>query len=191
MTVLAELPTELILHIVSFLTRERILDLGRRPPEPKLVSDLPSINALSRTNTILYPTLNQALYKLCASVPTLGLLAILFCVEYELESALDKLVTAGISVNTEVEINCVRFSLLHIAANRGLRVTVVKLLEMYGEEMAARVHARRGRRTALDYAAHRGDMDIVRILAPISMPSAVLDLNDAVVPGPDSDSDRE
>jgi ankyrin repeat protein len=52
----------------------------------------------------------------------------------------------------------------------GARSAVVKLLEMYGEEMMAKVHARRDRWTALDYAAHNGHVDVVGILAPIPLP---------------------
>ncbi|KAJ7837374.1 ankyrin repeat-containing domain protein [Mycena olivaceomarginata] len=55
----------------------------------------------------------------------------------------------------------------------GARSAVVKLLEMYGEEMMAKVHARRDRWTALDYAAHNGHMDVVGILAPIPLPCGV------------------
>jgi hypothetical protein len=102
MAVLAQLPPELILHTVSFLTRLKILDADNRLPEnmhysrtrhgkPKLlIPDLPSINALSQTNTTLHYTLNQTLYELCASVESLGKLALLFAVEHQLESTVDR-----------------------------------------------------------------------------------------------------
>ncbi|KAF8204150.1 ankyrin repeat-containing domain protein [Mycena galopus ATCC 62051] len=61
-----------------------------------------------------------------------------------------------------------------------MQTMVVKLLAMYGEEMEARVHIRKGppdmeydennTGTALDRAARHGHMEIVRILAPIRMP---------------------
>jgi len=55
----------------------------------------------------------------------------------------------------------------------GLQAMVVKLLGMYGEEKMTRVHARQGGddRTALDYAAYRGHMDIVKLLVPIPFPT--------------------
>ncbi|KAJ7361111.1 ankyrin repeat-containing domain protein [Mycena albidolilacea] len=50
----------------------------------------------------------------------------------------------------------------------GVRTMVVKLLEMYGDEMATRVHARSPYGlTALDHAARDGHMDNVRVLVPI------------------------
>ncbi|KAF8204174.1 ankyrin repeat-containing domain protein [Mycena galopus ATCC 62051] len=49
---------------------------------------------------------------------------------------------------------------------------IVKLLGLHGEEMAARAYARKGRATALDYAASCGHLEIVGLLAPICMPSA-------------------
>ncbi|KAJ7242567.1 ankyrin repeat-containing domain protein [Mycena haematopus] len=166
---LAQLPPELILLIVSFLTRVDPLNsrLTVVSPEPALVPDLPSVNALSRANTVFHHTLDQVLYGLCASVPTRGKLALQFAVEHQLERTFDKLVAAGIGVGFAS-------GLLHIAAIQGLRAMVIKLLGMYGEEMAARVvHARDNfHSTVLDYAARARHMDIVQLLAPIPMPSS-------------------
>ncbi|KAF8204498.1 ankyrin repeat-containing domain protein [Mycena galopus ATCC 62051] len=179
---LAELPLELILHVVSFLTREKILKSGSRLPEyisgkPEFVPDLPSINALCRTNTSFYGTLHQILYDRCASVKPLGELALLSAVELELEGAVDKLVAAGISLDSHFYFDRERCSILQIAAGMGLRRMVVKLLGMYGEEM---VHTREsdGGMTALDWAAHCGHMDIVKLLAPIPIGAT------AVIPHP-------
>ncbi|KAJ7242558.1 ankyrin repeat-containing domain protein [Mycena haematopus] len=174
----ADLPPELILHIVTFLTRETVIDVECRlqeyykAPERALVPDLPSINALSQTNTVFHCTLNQTLYWLCASIVALGNLALLFAVENELESTLDKLVAAGISLDTEFLFRASRCSLLHIAAAMGLRAMVAKLLGMYGGEMATMVHTREDNNlTPLDFAARGGYMETVQVLAPIPPPS--------------------
>ncbi|KAJ7361083.1 ankyrin repeat-containing domain protein [Mycena albidolilacea] len=53
----------------------------------------------------------------------------------------------------------------------GLRDMVVKLLEMYGENMLAMVHTRIDGWTALDHAARNGHIEIVRLLAPIRLPA--------------------
>ncbi|KAF7337756.1 Ankyrin repeat protein [Mycena sanguinolenta] len=181
MAPLADLPPELILCTVSFLTRKTIIDLERRLPgnsrEPHLVPDLPSINSLAQINSIFHSTLNQTLYKLCASVETLGKLALLFAVEHELESTLDKLVAAGISLEGEFlfrdEDSWNGCSILHIAAANGLSHMVCKLSRMYGEVMVAKVHALEGlRMTALDHAALAGHIDVVRLLAPVPVPSS-------------------
>ncbi|KAJ7242549.1 ankyrin repeat-containing domain protein [Mycena haematopus] len=168
-TMLAQLPPELLLHTVSFLTRTAVVDprlAGLISREPALVPDLHSINALSRTNTVFHHILDQNLYALCASVPAMGRLALLFAVEHQLESTFDKLVAAG------SDLDFGPFSLLHLAASRGFRAMAIKLLRAYGEGMAARAHARdRVQFTALDYAARAGHMDIVQLLAPIIMPS--------------------
>ncbi|KAJ6578779.1 ankyrin repeat-containing domain protein [Mycena vulgaris] len=185
-----ELFPELILHIASLLTRETILDPHRRlhphapfdlwrahhypSPKPQLVPDLPTINALSQADTTFYRTLNQTLYDLCASVEDLGKLALLFAVEHQLENTVDKLVAAGVSLDAiflfQLRDNN-HSSLLHIAARMGLQVMVMKLLGMYGEEMATRVHTRMYY-TALDYAARSRHMGIVRVLAPIPIPGS-------------------
>ncbi|KAJ7242550.1 ankyrin repeat-containing domain protein [Mycena haematopus] len=172
---LAQLPPELILHIVSFLTRKALVgpwSFGVYvAPQPALVPDLLSINALSRTNTVLHHTLDQILYELCASTPIKGKLALLFAATHQLEGTFDKLVAAGIDVVFAT-------SLLQVVAGEGHRDMVVKLLGMCGEEMAARVHARDDANlTALDYAAGCGHLDIVQLLAPISLPSSDVSIN--------------
>ncbi|KAJ7819929.1 ankyrin repeat-containing domain protein [Mycena olivaceomarginata] len=50
---------------------------------------------------------------------------------------------------------------------------VTKLLGMYGEDVITTVHARIGlpNSTALDYAAHYGHVNVVRLLAPIHPPA--------------------
>ncbi|KAJ7361103.1 ankyrin repeat-containing domain protein [Mycena albidolilacea] len=170
MAILSPLPPELILHIASFLTRDKILDPdhllpGEKSGQPELIPDLPSVNALCQTSAFYHSTLNKDLYRLCASVGTFGKLALLFAVEHELESTLDKLVDAKIDglAATFVRHNSL-YNLLQIAAEIGSRVMVVKLLGMYGEGMA---HMPTGARTALDHAACKGHLEIVRILAPI------------------------
>ncbi|KAF7338676.1 Ankyrin-3-like protein [Mycena venus] len=180
---LLDFPPELILHTVSFLTRLESLD---SQPE-QLVTDLTSINALSRTNTVLFYTLNHTLYGLCASVEPLGKRALLFAVKRQLGSTVDKLVAAGISIHSEYQFRRLNCGLLHIAAGMGLRDMVVKLLGMYGEEMRSMVHARQShkRTTALDLAAHYGHLEIVRLLVPISPPSGV---DNGVSPPPVSDT---
>jgi len=186
MAVLSDLPPELILHIVSFMTRETMLDRhgnlpGYKSREPELVPDLPSINALTRTNTVFHSTLNQCLYDLCASVEPLGKLALFFAVQNQLESTVDRLVAVGISLDIDVRFNNRPCRLLQVAAGMGHRDMVVKLLTMSGAEMRTRVHTRRGwhretskNATALDYAANFGHMDIVRLLAPIPTPSPAI-----------------
>ncbi|KAF7374390.1 Ankyrin repeat protein [Mycena sanguinolenta] len=182
-----ELPVELILYTVSFLTREIILDprmrlpvsrLPRRPPrKPALVPDLPSINAITRTNRVFYHTLNQTLYILCASVESLGRLALLFAVEHNLGGAFDKLVAAGIRVDGPFGFKRSRCSLLHIAAGMGHQLIVSKLLVMYGEEMLARVYAHdSNNRTALDHAVLEGHTEIIRLLARPSVPGELIQL---------------
>ncbi|KAF8204142.1 ankyrin repeat-containing domain protein [Mycena galopus ATCC 62051] len=179
MAIFAEFPPELILHTVSFLTRDIILSTENQTllqldaQKLYLVPDFPSINALSQTNSVFHHTLDQTLYDLCESVKPLGKLAILFAVEHQLETALDKLVAAGISLDSEF---CFadgwgQSGLLSVAATNGHQAMVVKLLEMYGDEMEMKVHARyRSSLTALDRAAFCGHMDVVRLLAPIPIP---------------------
>ncbi|KAF8214197.1 ankyrin repeat-containing domain protein [Mycena galopus ATCC 62051] len=170
MVVLGDFPPELILYIASVSTRETILDLDEDQSKLHVVPDLPSINALSQTSVNFHHTLNQTLYALCASVEVLGKLALLYTVEHGTERTLDRLVAAGISLETEFSSRgcwspC---SLLHISAAKGNRAMVVKLLEMYGEERSARVHVREGiNKTALDHAAAKGHMEVVQLLAPI------------------------
>ncbi|KAJ7837327.1 ankyrin repeat-containing domain protein [Mycena olivaceomarginata] len=170
MAILSLLPPELILHIASFLTQETILASdhllpGEKSGQPELIPDLPSVNALCRTSAFYHSTLNKDLYRLCASVGIFGKLALLFAVEHELESTLDKLVDAKIDglAATFVRHNRL-YNLLQIAAEIGSRVMVVKLLGMYGEGMA---HMCIGARTALDHAACKEHLEIVRLLAPI------------------------
>ncbi|KAF7376381.1 Ankyrin [Mycena sanguinolenta] len=181
---LDELPPELVLYISSFLTRETTIADECLPPECRivqleLVPDLPSINVLSRTSTLLRHTLNQTLYDLCASVEPLGQLAILFAVEHELESTVEKLVAVGISLNTTFIIQ--RFgpcTLLCLAAAMGLPTMVVKLLDLYGEEAITKVQERCPRRRALDYAIRCRHMDVVRVLAPIPASSSGVRVSD-------------
>ncbi|KAF7361251.1 ANK-REP-REGION domain-containing protein [Mycena sanguinolenta] len=182
MAELAALPAELILQIISFSERKRILDMDRLPGNssgrlnPELVPDLPSINALAQTNITLHRTLDQTLYKLCASVETLGKLALLFAVEHQLENTVDKLVAAGVSLDAEYKL--FRGSrdvcgLLHIAARMGIANMVVKLLGLSGdsEEMKTKVYERTSiYGTALDCAVLGGHLEVVKILAHISLP---------------------
>ncbi|KAF8208142.1 ankyrin repeat-containing domain protein [Mycena galopus ATCC 62051] len=181
MTVLAELPPELLFYIVTFLTRQRILDPKYRlakqdtsEPELQPVPDLPSINALAQTSSIFHQTLNEALYDLCASIEPLGKLALLFAVEHELETSVDRLIAAGVSLESEFRFDGSWGTVLHVAADLGLRSMVSKLLGLYGEDVMAMIaHAPSNRRyTALDYAVFGGHLEIVRILAPIPMPSS-------------------
>ncbi|KAK7048057.1 ANK-REP-region domain-containing protein [Favolaschia claudopus] len=189
MAVLLDLPPELILHIVSFLHREKVLidkdnDLSdlfnRRLGYPEIVPDLPSINAFSQTNTALYPTLNRYIYNICAKHDaTIGKLSLLSAGKFGSERALDKLVAAGVSLDAEFFLKYRACSILHVAAARGQRVMVIKLLEMYGTEMEVKVHARRGtwlvKATALDYAARYGHLETVQLLASVPVPSSVSD----------------
>ncbi|KAF7347333.1 Ankyrin repeat protein [Mycena venus] len=193
MAALLDLPPELILHIVTFLTRyiladpEKLLPRASEEQElvPELVPDLPSINALCRTNRAFHRTVDQALYALCASVEPLGKLALLFAVTRQLENTLDKLVAAGVSLESEFFFQDYfvfqeRCSLLHIAAGMGLRDMVVKLLGRYGTEMSAKAHTRLGstrNATPLDFAARSCYLDqrepeVVRLLARIPTPSS-------------------
>ncbi|KAF7337772.1 ANK-REP-REGION domain-containing protein [Mycena sanguinolenta] len=177
MAVLAELPPELVFHIISFLTRNIILDKDilrgfYRSEEPESLLDLPSINALAQANAVFHRTFNQSLYHACASVEPLGKLALLSAVQHQLESAVEKLVAAGVDLDSEFYFQYNACGVLHVAAGMGYRPMVVKLLGMHGAEMQARVHARRGlnRWTALDYAARLGHLETARILAPIPRP---------------------
>jgi ankyrin repeat protein len=182
MAVLAGLPPELIHHIMSFLTREIFLSdklrvfkslpgyFKSRDPGIVNVPHFPSINALSQTNSVLHSTVNEILYKLCARTDPFGKLALLFAVTHQLEKTLDKFAAAGLSLDGEFKHKNCRGGILSIAAGMGLCAMVVKLLEMHGDEMATRVHARAGPSpglTALDHAARDGHVDIVRVLAPI------------------------
>ncbi|KAF7347311.1 Ankyrin repeat domain containing protein [Mycena venus] len=179
MSEFSDLPPELILHTVTFLTREITVALGNHVAGRKtvngteeLVPDLPSINALSRTNTFLYRILNRSLYDLCAGVPSLGKFALLFTVKHQLENAVERLVSAGVSLDTEFLFKGSWCRSLHIAAAMGHRSMVVKLLQLSGDEVATMLYHKTRRHllptaTPLDYAAQRGHMDIVRLLAPI------------------------
>ncbi|KAJ6481850.1 ankyrin repeat-containing domain protein [Mycena sanguinolenta] len=183
MAKLTELPPELVLHIVSFLTREIRLDPMRRLVDipglaiPKLVPDLPSVNALSRTNSMFHQTLNQTLYVLCASVECLGQLALLFAVEHNSEAVFDKLVAAGVSIDGKFEPQFSfpapkPFGLLQIAAGKGSSLIVPKLLRMYGSETPERVYARDDwdmHISALDCAVFEGRIETVRLLAPMAI----------------------
>ncbi|KAF8215663.1 ankyrin repeat-containing domain protein [Mycena galopus ATCC 62051] len=185
MAVLLELPPELILHIVSLLTRRKdlhpIQHVIREDSALATVPDLPSINALSRTSVALHQTLNETLYVLCASVEPLGNVALLFAVQHGLENTVDRLVATGISLDTSYDDSQrgllqiygygSKRSLLQIAAGNGLHSMVVKLLGMYGEDMRAKVHIRDDSdKTALDHAARSGHLEVARILAPIPLP---------------------
>ncbi|KAJ7196175.1 ankyrin repeat-containing domain protein [Mycena haematopus] len=183
MAVFSDLPPELLLHItVSFLTRETKLDplyclKEYIPRGPELVPDLPSINALCQTSGVSHRTLDQTLYNLCASVDALGKLALLFAVQHELESTVDRLVAAGASLDGQFTLKYCLGGLLHIAASLGLRSMVVKLLGMYGEQMTTRVYAPSptpSRWTPLHCAANFGHTEIVRLLAPIPIPQPAI-----------------
>ncbi|KAF7366418.1 Non-specific serine/threonine protein kinase [Mycena sanguinolenta] len=193
---LDQLPAELVLHIVSFLTRgvnieEPLRSVSySRLKKKDIVPDLPSINALSRTNSVFHHTLNHNLYQLCASVESLGRLALRFAVEHNSEAAFDKLVAAGVSVDGEFEFHFWitqpgLYSLLHIAAKMGSSLIVPKLLRMYGSETPERVYARDyNDLSPLDYAVLGGHMEIIRLLAPVailavsSSSSITIDLSD-------------
>ncbi|KAJ6520415.1 ankyrin repeat-containing domain protein [Mycena sanguinolenta] len=181
MAVLAELAPELLLHIVGFLTRENIPDTTSLPGDYELEAPLPdlsSINALSQTNSTLYRTLNQSLYDICASVKPLGKLALLFAVRHQLESAVERLVPAGVDLDSEFGSQGNTCGVLHYAAAMGHRSMVVKLLAMHGAEMQARAHARTGPPyyvTALDYAVGFRHLEVVKLLAPIPLPVAGVD----------------
>ncbi|KAJ6512720.1 ankyrin repeat-containing domain protein [Mycena sanguinolenta] len=178
----AELPTELILHIVSFLSREiipyptrplpgtpRRQRQPRRVRKPELIPDLSSINAITQTNRVFHHTLNQTLYTLCASVESRGKRALLFAVEHDLEATFDNLVAAGVSIDEG--------NVLRIAANMGHQLIVSKLLGLYGEEMLTRVYARDGDTwSALDCAVYKGHTEIVRLLACPPVPGELIQL---------------
>ncbi|KAF8215743.1 ankyrin repeat-containing domain protein [Mycena galopus ATCC 62051] len=178
---LSALPPELVLRIVFFLTRERLLDPYRYlaetgyKSEMEVVPDLSSINAFSQINVIFYRTLNETLYRLCVTTDALGQLALLFAVQHQLESTVDKLAAAGLNLDADFVFKRHPCSILHVAAAMGLRAMVVKLLEIYGEEATARVHARTASfETALDLATRYGHIDVVRLLAPVQSPTAQL-----------------
>ncbi|KAF7366415.1 MHC-I C-terminus family protein [Mycena sanguinolenta] len=192
---LAELPAELVLHIVSFLTREVIIEdllrgVSYSPLKKKdILPDFSSINALSRTNSVFHHALNHNLYQLCTSVESLGRLALLFAVKHNSEAAFNKLVAVGVSVDGEFECKfwftgIDLFSLLHIAAGMGSSLIVPKLLGMYGSETPERVYACDAHDlSALDYAVLEGHMEIVKLLAPkavvfSSLTSAGLPISD-------------
>jgi ankyrin repeat protein len=180
---LTKFPPELILHIVSFLTRKKILDPEYRlsrfiPQYPEPVPDLASINALSQANTAFHRTVNKALYDLCASVNKLGQLALLFAIEHKLESTLDKLNDAKIRFDGEFDLDSRSCGPLHIAASMGCVDMVVKLLGICGEET---VHRRTGGLTALDHAARKGHLEVVRLLAPIPIPQSSSAVHDGLV----------
>ncbi|KAF8129416.1 ankyrin repeat-containing domain protein [Mycena galopus ATCC 62051] len=94
------------------------------------------------------------------------MLAVLFAVEHDLESTLDKLIAAGISIDA-------KFTFTYHqswASGHGCQI-----VGMHGENMAARVyihHTRFFRHWwALEHAVHKGHKETIRTLAPISLPS--------------------
>ncbi|KAJ6489630.1 hypothetical protein C8R47DRAFT_1215443 [Mycena vitilis] len=158
-----DLPPELILHVVSFVT-------GPRRGIPHL-PDLRSVNALSQTNTILHQTLDQTLYDLCASVGLLSKLAILYAVRNQHDSTIDRLVAAGVSLDLNFPFENDVCTLLYITAGMGLRDMVAKLLGIFSEGMSSRAYKRQGpKATPLDIAARNGHIDTVALLAPIHPP---------------------
>ncbi|KAF7376399.1 hypothetical protein MSAN_00055400 [Mycena sanguinolenta] len=163
---LDELPPELVLYISSFLTRETTITDKCLLPECRivrleLVPDLPSINALSRTSTLLHHTLNQTLYDLCAS---------LFAVEHQLESTVDKLVAVGVSPDITFRVGHGPRTLLQIAAAMGLRTMVIKLLELYGEEAITKLREPcEDWQMVVEHAIQNNHVDVVRVLAPITV----------------------
>ncbi|KAJ7605035.1 ankyrin repeat-containing domain protein [Mycena polygramma] len=161
----SELPVELVLHIVSFLT-------GPRRGLPDL-PDLRSINALCQTNTVLHQTLDQTLYDLCASVKLLAKLAIVYVVQHQLDSTLERLVALGIGLDMDLPFEADWCSILHVAAGKGLEDLVTNLLGRYGEEMAIRAYSRSFyNATPLEFAARNEHMEIVILLAAIPPPVA-------------------
>ncbi|KAK7063700.1 ankyrin-3-like protein, partial [Favolaschia claudopus] len=140
-----------------------------------VIPDLASVNALARTSIAMHQILDPVLFRLCASVEPLGRRAILFTVLNNSEIAVDKLVAAGISLNTSgyrfFEDNC---GILHVASAKGKRDMVRKILSMCeAEEMRNKVYARTpvNGLTALDYAARYGHIDVASILIPIQPPA--------------------
>ncbi|KAK7063752.1 ANK-REP-region domain-containing protein [Favolaschia claudopus] len=178
MAILVDLPPELVLHIVSFSTRLTTLYEKNLLPRfewdhlTKLIPDLPSINALSQADSYLHCTLNDSLYDLCAMNKILGRLSFLYAAKLELADVLERLAAAGVDVDFEVCFERRCCTLLDLASAMNLRVTVLKLLQIYGTDMAAKVHARDyfSNLSPLDYAACRGNLDVVRMLAPIPNP---------------------
>ncbi|KAJ7837328.1 hypothetical protein B0H14DRAFT_2589193 [Mycena olivaceomarginata] len=148
------------------------------PQYPELVPDLASINALSQANTAFHRTVNKALYDLCASVDKLGQVALLFAIEHKLESTLDKLNDAKIRFDGEFDLDSRSCGPLYIAASMGCLGIVVKLLGICGEET---VHRRTGGLTALDHAARKGHLEIVRLLASIPIPQSSSAVHDGLV----------
>ncbi|KAJ6520461.1 hypothetical protein C8R45DRAFT_1205426 [Mycena sanguinolenta] len=114
---LSDLSPELVLDITEYILQEA-----------ELVPDLTSINALSQTNNDLYQLLDRALYNLCSSVEALAKDALIFTVKHGQEGTLDRLVSAGASLDTSLKLKHNRCGLLHLAAALGLTVMVVKLL---------------------------------------------------------------
>ncbi|KAK7063762.1 ankyrin repeat protein [Favolaschia claudopus] len=178
MAVLVDLPPELLLHIISFLAEMSIVDkkkwLPRSGPRYReLIPDLTSINALSQANSYLHHILNQSLYDLCASVESLGQVSLLSAAKLELADSIEKIVAAGVSPDNEFMFENRYCSLLHVVSALGLRMTVLKLVEMYGRDVGSKVYAPMAlfpHSSALDYAARRGHLEIVRILAPAPIP---------------------
>ncbi|KAJ6489623.1 ankyrin repeat-containing domain protein [Mycena vitilis] len=159
----SELPVELILHIVSFLTGPR-RGLSELP-------DLRSINALCRTNAALHQTLDQTLYDLCASVEVLANLAMVYVVQHQLDSTLERLVALGIGLDIALPFEADWCSVLHVAAGKGLGAMVTNLLGVYGEEMAILAYSRSFyNATPLEFAARNEHMEIVILLAAIPPP---------------------
>ncbi|KAF7307508.1 ANK-REP-REGION domain-containing protein [Mycena indigotica] len=198
MTVLLDLPVELILHIASSVSHLSVIDPDARLPqhrsiyyplkrlEPRLalLPDLASINALSRTCKSLDSIVNPLLYDICSKNETLGPLSVLFAVEHQLEDVLDKLSAAGVDLDFEVVFKDDIYGLLHVAASLGDVGMVQKLLDVYGERRQTWAYGRLGldsNKTALDLAVEYGYSDVVRVLAAILPPSAPIPLR--VAPG--------
>ncbi|KAF7307486.1 hypothetical protein MIND_00543100 [Mycena indigotica] len=200
MTVLLDLPVELILLIASSISTIYNIDPDYRLPPHKsifyprrilkpvlrLLPDLASINTLSRTCKALYNVVNPLLYDVCSKNEALGRLSVLFAVEHQLEEVVDRLVAAGVSLDFEVVVENDVYGLLHVAAWLGYVGMVQKLLDVYGDSDARQtwVYRRLGlnsNKTALDMAAESGRSDVVRLLAAIPLPSSQVPLR--IAPG--------
>jgi hypothetical protein len=65
----------------------------------------------------------------------LAKLSVLFAVQNQLESTLDKFIAAKVTLGSELDFQSKGSSLLNLAATLGFGWMVTKLLEIYAEEM--------------------------------------------------------
>ncbi|KAF7291606.1 ANK-REP-REGION domain-containing protein [Mycena chlorophos] len=182
------LPAELHQYIGTFLQRETrhaslwgglaLLPAIQRQRTPPLLPDLASINAYARTCRVLYNSLNWTLYDACRRHQIFTRRALRHAIDRDQPDLLCKLAAAGVPLDVSFTVGLGAMQTLHVAAEDGTARVVQQLLALFTEEgknveaMAAKVYAQRDAdgRTPLDFAARRGNFEIVKLLADVMPP---------------------